>query len=258
MVTVIMAYQNRLYLTNVVASFVKIAEKIVPRVDDEDDPPRELPKAWIGVATQPVPASLADHLGSAGEGGFRITRVYPETEAERAGLTVGDVILAVDGEQLGAAGLQDAALLARRVRRLDIGEVAALRVLRGEEILEVPVTLERTRLSREEARRHDDGDFEISVRELTFFDRDENRWQPDMRGVLIENVDPGGWAGLGGLRPGDLVLRVHDLEVRGLKSFRRALKEVKREQPSRVVVVVLRGVKTRFQYLEPDWTPAED
>ncbi|MCP3957631.1 MAG: PDZ domain-containing protein [bacterium] len=231
---------------------------LAPRVDDEDDPPRELPKAWIGVATQPVPPRLAEHLAPAGEGGFRITRVYPETEASRTGLQVGDVILAVDGETLNAAGLQDSALLARRVRRLDIGDVATLRVLRGEESLELPVMLERTRLSREEARRHDDGDFEISVRELTFFDRDENRWQPDMRGVLVENVDPGGWAGLGGLRPGDLVLRIHDIEVRGLKSFRQALKEVKREQPSRVVVVVLRSVKTRFQYLEPDWTPAED
>ena len=48
------------------------------------------------------------------------------------------------------------------------------------------------------------------------------------------------------------------MPIRGLKSFRGALKEIKRQQPDRVVVVVLRGVKTHFQYLEPDWTPAED
>ena len=120
------------------------------------------------------------------------------------------------------------------------------------------MVLERTRLTREEARRHDDSEFELSVRELTFFDRDENRWDSEVRGVLVENVDPGGWAGLGGLRPSDLVLRVNDVPIRGLESFRRALKEVKREQPSRVVMVVLRGVKTHFQYLEPDWTPAEN
>ncbi len=231
---------------------------LVPRVDDEDDPPRELPKAWIGVATQPVLPRLAEHLGLEYGGGFRITRVYPGSEAARAGLLVGDVILAVDGEKLRPEGLQDSALLARRVRGLDIDATAALTVLRDAETFEVPLVLERTRLTKEEARRHDDGDFEISVRELTFFDRDENRWDSEVRGVLVENVDPGGWAGLGGLRANDLVLRMQGMPIRGLKSFRGALKEIKSERPDRVVVVVLRGVKTHYQYLEPEWTPAAD
>ncbi|MEM7584577.1 MAG: trypsin-like peptidase domain-containing protein [Acidobacteriota bacterium] len=230
---------------------------VSPREDDEDDPPRELPKAWIGVATQPVVPRLAEHLGLE-RGGFRITRVYPETEAAAAGLEVGDVILAVDDEALVVAGRQDAALLARRVRSLEIDGVTDLTVLRSGQTLEIPVRLERTRLAKDEARRHADSDFEMSVRELTFFDRDENRWDSDVRGVLIENVDPGGWAGLGGLRPNDLVLRINDEPIRGLKSFRRVLKEIKREQPSRVVIVVLRGVKTHFQYLEPEWTPTSD
>ena len=230
---------------------------LVPRVDDEDDPPRELPKAWIGVATQPVLPRLAEHLGLE-HGGFRITRIYPGSEAERADLAVGDVILALGDETLRPEGAQDSALLARRVRSLDIDSTVELTVLRGRESRSVPVKLERTRLTKEEARRHDDGDFELSVRELTFFDRDENRWDARVRGVLIENVDPGGWAGLGGLRASDLVLSMQGMPIRGLKSFRGALKDIKQEQPDRVVVVVLRGVKTHFQYLEPDWTPAED
>ncbi len=229
-----------------------------PRVDEEDDPPRELPKAWVGVATQPVIPRLAEHLGLESGVGFRVTRVYPGSRAASAGLIVGDVILAVDGELLRPRGLQDSALLARRVRGLNIDDTATLRVRRDGETFEVQVVLERTRLTKEEARRHDDGDFEISVRELTFFDRDENRWDSEMRGVLVENVDPGGWAGLGGLRASDLVLRIQGQPIRGLKSFRQALKEIKHRQPERVVVVVLRGVKTHFQYLEPDWTPAKN
>ena len=229
---------------------------LTPRIDDEDDPPRELPKAWIGVATQPVVPRLAELLGFDRARGFRITRVYPDSEAARAGLEVGDIILAVDGEALAPAGLQDAALLARRVRSLEIDDTAMLSVLRGSETIELPVVLERTRLTKDEARRHNDNDFEVSVRELTFFDRDENRWGPETRGVLVENVDPGGWAGLGGLRPNDLVLRINDLPIRGLKTFRKALKDIKLQQPTKVMVVVLRGVKTHFQYLEPDWAPS--
>lgn len=228
-----------------------------PRIDAEDEPPRELPKAWVGVATQPLLPRLAAELGLGEVSGFRVTRVYADTEAEQAGLEVGDVVLAVDGEALRPRGLQDAALLNRRIRALGIGDTVTLEVARGTERLELAVPLERTRLSKEEARRHDDGDFEISVRELTFFDRDEQRWNPEVRGVLIENVDPGGWAGLGGLRAGDLVLRVDGEAIRGLRSFRQAMAGVKQAQPERVVVVILRGVRTRFQYLEPDWKPSE-
>ena len=39
------------------------------------------------------------------------------------------------------------------------------------------------------------------------------------------------------------------------------MKEMKAAQPDRVVFVVLRGVRTHFQYVEPDWNPvakAED
>jgi len=228
-----------------------------PRIDDADEPPRELPKAWIGVATQPLLPRLASELGLGDLSGFRVTRVYAGTEAEKAGLEVGDVVLALDGQTLRPRGLQDAALMNRAIRGLEIGDVATLDLARGDRRLEVPVPLERTRLSKEEARRHDDNDFEISVRELTFFDRDEQRWAPEVRGVLIENVDPGGWAGLGGLRAGDLVLRIDGEPVRSLRSFRQAMAEVKKQQPERVVVVILRGVRTHFQYLEPDWTPTE-
>ncbi|MEM7352885.1 MAG: PDZ domain-containing protein [Acidobacteriota bacterium] len=229
---------------------------LTPRIDHEDDPPRELPKAWIGVATQPVVPRLAELLDLEPGGGFRVTRVYPESEAAKSGLGVGDVILALNGEALRPTGLQDSALLARRVRDFEIEDTVTLSVQRNGTVLELPVVLERTRLTREEARRHNDSDFEVSVRELTFFDRDENRWDSAVRGVLVENVDPGGWAGLGGLRPSDLVLRINDQPIRGLKSFRRVLKAIKLEQPEKVVVVVLRGVKTHFQYLEPEWTPA--
>lgn len=228
-----------------------------PRDDDQHDPPRELPKAWIGVATQPVLPDLAAQLGLGVERGFRITRVYPNTAAAQSELTVGDIVVAVNGEEVMPSGMQDIGLLNRKVRSLDIGDQANLTVLRDSGKLDVAVELERTRIAPDEARRHRDSDFELAVRELTFFDRDENRWDQDVNGVLVEQVESAGWAGLGGVRAFDLVLRINDRAIRGLKSFREALQEIKREQPEKVVMVVLRGVKTHFQYLEPEWTPTD-
>lgn len=226
-----------------------------PRKGDEEDPPRELPRAWVGVATQPVLAELSEQLGLGGQRGFRITRVYAGSEALKAGLQVGDIILALDGEKVEPNALEDGALLSRQVRSRSIGDVVRLSVRRGDQALELPLTLERTRLTKEEARRHTDLDFELSVRELTFFDRDENRWPDDLQGVVVENVDGVGWAGLGGLRPGDLIVEIADENVTSLAAFRKIMKKISADKPDSVEVLVRRGTRLFFHRLEPDWAP---
>lgn len=229
-----------------------------PKPDKEDDPPRELPKAWIGVATQPLLPKLAERLGDKSLVGFRITRVYPHTTAAEAGLQAGDIIRAVNDTPVVPQRLEDAGLLNRVIRKLSIDETAKLSVVRDGTTKEIEVKLERSRIGPDEARKEIERDFEMTVRELTFFDRDERRWGPEVEGVLIAGVEPAGWAGLGGLAPGDLIQRIDDKPVTDLKSFRAAMKDVAQRKPERVVFVVLRGISTNFQFVEPEWNPTVD
>ena len=228
---------------------------IEPREDKDEDPPREVAKAWIGVATQPVVKELAEKLGYPKKTGFRVTRVYPRTMAAESDLKVGDIIVALNDTLLEPKGNQDSGLFEREVKKLDIGDNAVLTVLRDKKELEIKLELERTRLTSQEARSDRNRDFEISVRELTFFDRDENRWDEDVRGVIVKSVEPAGWAGLGGLNPGDLIQRIGDKEVKGIQTYRKIMEAIAKEQPERVVFVVLRGARTQFLYVEPDWKP---
>lgn len=223
--------------------------------DRDPDPPREVPKAWIGIATQPIVPKLARQLGGDDQLGFRVTRVYAGTTAADADLAVGDVVVALNGERLAPNGMQDAGLFARRLRRLDIDEPATLTVLRDGQTHDVVVITERTRMTPAEARRERNDDFGMTVRELTFFDRDEQRWSADVAGVLIENVEPAGWAGLGGLRSGDLVQKIDGKPIRSLSAFRELMAEIAKRQPERVVFVVLRGPRSRYEFVEPEWSP---
>ncbi|MHC4235507.1 MAG: hypothetical protein ACYSUQ_10365, partial [Planctomycetota bacterium] len=54
---------------------------------------------------------------------------------------------------------------------------------------------------------------------------------------------------------GDLIQKIGQYEIQGLKSYRQAMEAITEAQPERVVFVLLRGVRTRFQYIEPDWNP---
>jgi len=229
---------------------------VKPKLDENDDPPRDVRKAWIGIATQPIVKKLAKKLGHPDQPGWRITRVYPRSIAAGSDLKVGDVVVGLNGEALRLKGVQDAGLLSRKIKKLEIGDEATITVLRNGDTREVTVLLEKSHYSSTEARRVENREFELTVRNVTFFDRDANQWEPDVKGVLIVSVESGGWAGLGGLRPGDLIQRVDDTVIRGRKGFRKALEKVAEDKPERVVFVVLRGIQTRFQFVEPEWKVA--
>jgi serine protease Do len=226
-----------------------------PRPKPTEDPTPEVPKAWIGVAVQPVLRELAKSLAIEGTTGFRVTRVYPRTLAAGSDLRVGDVITAVNDEKLAPRTLQDSGLFARRVRQMKIDDSATLTVLREGKSVAVPVKLERTRLGPDEARKDDNKDFELSVRELTFFDRDDANLDESVQGVLVTNVEPAGWAGQGGLGEGDIVQTIDGASVADVPAFRRVMADIARRQPERVVFVVLRGTSTSFKFVEPEWKP---
>ena len=89
------------------------------------------PRLGIGVLPVEVPSSLH---GEAGVSGLVIAAVKPGGVADRAGLLVGDVLLAIAGEPLEGAGT----LLEALARA---GDAVELRIMRGGRIEVMNVSL---------------------------------------------------------------------------------------------------------------------
>ena len=224
-----------------------------PKPDDRPDPVPELPKAWIGVATQPVIPNLARKLGGDEARGFRVMRVYSGTQAARAGLKVGDIITRINDTKLAPRALQEAGMFTREVKKLSIDEPAKLTVLRDGKPEDVSLTLERTRLEPGEVPRVRNTDFELVVRDITFFDRQDEKWGDEVKGVVVDSAEGAGWAGLAGVRPGDLIQKIGPYEVPDAAAYKVAMERIAKDQPTRVVFVVYRGVRTFFRFVEPEW-----
>lgn len=220
---------------------------------DPADPPRDLPKAWLGIDTQPIVPELAKHLD--GQVGFRVTRIYPGTTAAETDLVVGDIIVAIDDLATAPTAIEQSGLFGRAVRQMSIGAEVTLHTRRGGDALEIPVTLERGRTRPEEAKRVRNRDFGLVARAITFFDRIDRRLDEDTKGVIVESVEDGGWASAGGLYYGDLLVGIDDHEVRSTASFTEAMEAVIEAQPERVVFKVRRGNRTSFKFVEPEWSP---
>lgn len=228
---------------------------IKPRPDKKEDPPREIPKAWIGVATQPVLRDLAKQLGHDGQLGFRVTRVYPNTVAASSGLKAGDVIVSLNGEDLKPRTMQEAGMFNRKVRQLKSGESAKLGVLREGKKEEVSLQLERTKIGPDEALRDENKDFDLTVRELTFFDRDDYRWDESVTGVLVDAAEMTGWAGEAGVQPGDLIQGINGTLITDIPTYRKVMAEIAKTQQERVSFFVLRYNRTYFFFAEAEWKP---
>ena len=63
---------------------------------------------------------------------------------------------------------------------------------------------------------------------------------------------------MGGVRSEDLIQRIDDVTITDLDTYRKVMEKITKDQSKRVIFVVLRGVRTHFQYLEPDWKPIAD
>jgi serine protease Do len=181
--------------------------------------------------------------------GALVTRVYPGEPGAAADLRVGDVVVAFDDEPVAASRGQDADPLAALARQRRIGSVVPLRVWRdgGERTLEV--TLAAAPPSARDAQRYRDALFEFTARDLVLYDDEP------AGGVKVDEVTEGGWAALARLRPGDVVLSVDGTATGDVAALERAMAAVAGARPDRVVLLVRRGVATRFLDVRPAWTP---
>jgi serine protease Do len=217
----------------------------------------ELPKAWLGVQTQVITPELARALGEEGRKGFRVTEVYPWTEAAKAGVAVGDLIVGLNEERFDASRIQDTDDLVRSVEEQPIDAAAELVVLRDGVEKRLPIRLEARPAESDESRRFRQEEFEFTVRELTFLDRVERRWPRETTGVLVFEVTSGGWAHMAGLRLGDLIVSIDGAAVPDVATFEKLLRGVVDGKREVVRVFLRRESATHFVFLEPEWSEGE-
>ena len=224
-------------------------------VERKEQPKRggELAKPWLGVLTQVLTPDVAEALGLEKVRGFRITQVFAGTEAQKAGLQVGDLVTTLAGKPLKASRPQDAELLTRLIERMTIGESAAFGVLRDGSETTIDVVLEETPQTANEVKGAKDELLEIKVRNIAFGDRVEKQWTQEQRGVVVVEVTGGGWANLAGLRAGDLLLSMDGSETPDVATFEKVQARVGENRPALIVLFVRRGYRTKFLFVEPEY-----
>lgn len=235
-------HDSRNYLTVV---------KIGP--EPEPDKPGLARKAWLGVETQVISSDLAEALGIAGTKGVRITTVHPESNAEKAGLKTGDLILKLDGTVIAASRPEDSDVFPSAIRQYKIGSEATLLIRRDKEELPLTVKLEVAPSATSELDTHECEPLEFMARDISQNDRLSDDLPADFKGVIISNVKNSGWASLGGLVSGDILISIDGQPTDSIETLKTQLETLEQEKRSPFVFFVKRGLVTRYIELEPSW-----
>lgn len=207
-------------------------------------------RAYLGVLIQDVDASLAKALGMKSPEGAMVNEVHSGTPAEKSGIKEGDVIIRVDD-----IAIRDNSHLRNVISSSRPGDQRKIKVIRDGKEKTITVKLGELPPIETLADRDDDQDKESTVQSRTGFSvadldsREAQRFDLQAEdGVLVTRIDPRSKAARGGIRPGDVVVRIDDNKIRNLRDYRQALKGYK--QGDNVLLRVVRGEVSLYVGLE--------
>ena len=194
-------------------------------------------RAWLGVFIQEVTQEIAEKFGLSQPRGALVADISPNSPAERAEISRGDIILKVDGQETNTISE-----LQRVVRSHRPGDRVTVEIWREKKTMVVEVVLGE--LQEEGSMTPSWGvTLGVEVREIT----------PDLvtqyalkrtSGVVIVGIESGGAADRAGLRPGDVIVECNRNGITSLRDWEQALSRI---QPGESVLLLIdRGGRTYF------------
>ena len=187
-------------------------------------------RGWLGVGIQLLSPELAESFGVKGERGVLINRVVPESPAAQGGLRGGDIVISFGGTRV--SGVKE---FQKMVAGVSPGNEVALEILRAGKRMAVTVRLAELEgpAARAAPRNYPLDAWGLHVEALP---GEVARALGLKGGVEIRSMDPAGPAGSGGVREGDILLRINRDPVGGVDSYRKLLARLPRGQMVSVLI----------------------
>ena len=191
----------------------------------------------IGIGISDVTPENAKFFDDTNASGAVVTQVDADSPGGKAGLQTGDVITEINGQKVADSGE-----LQVIVGQTKPGTKVELTVLREGKTMKVPVTLEDLgNRSAESGSRSGEGQqgkarWGVGLGNLTPELRDQIQAPREIKGAVIEQVQPGSPADNAGLQQGDIILEVNRHKVQSASEVQQALSSVPQGEDALLLV----------------------
>ena len=185
----------------------------------------EVARGWLGVSIQDIDSGMAEKLGLDKPIGALISGIFDDTPAAEFGLQRGDVIVAINNQEIKNTNHLRAAIAMYKPTT-----TVSISILRDGQTQDVSVTLGERSAQALRPVKDSEGHAELlwkglSIQNLTA-DLAEKLGHTSDKGVLIAGVAPGSAAAKVGLRKGDLILEVEKQPIHSVAEFKSAVDQV--------------------------------
>jgi serine protease Do len=215
-----------------------ISGDVVQKVVDQLKSGGVVERGWLGVEIQPVSQDIADSLGLKTASGALVAKENKEAPAAQAGVKVGDVVTAVNGETVS-----DSRDLARRIADLGPKKSVELTIWRNGAPQKISVTLgsmpnDKEAMNDLGTSKPDAGVASVAKLGLTL--------EGGHDGVTITDVDPNSAAADRGLQQGDVILEASGRAVARPAEVAQAFEAARADGKKSVLLRVKSGDNVRF------------
>jgi serine protease Do len=190
-------------------------------------------RGFLGVQVGVLDDKMARQFKLPDTSGALVNDVTPDSPADKAGIKVGDVIRKLDGQKV-----EGSAELTAAITSMNPGTTATLEVFRDGKPLTIKVTLgERPSnlTARGGMKAPSEGTLAgISVQNLTPDIREQLGAPPNVKGVVISEINPNSPAAQAGLQPGVIIQSINRQAVNSVSDFNRLAAGAKGEVLLRV------------------------
>jgi len=222
---------------------INMAKELLPQLKEG-----KIVRGWLGIAIQSVTPELQKFFGLKERQGVIVVQVLPDSPAEAAGIEQGDVILTLNGKPI-----EDANSFSLHVSEIKPGNQADLGILRNGKRITKTVTVgempeEVGKPSRFKVQ-EEKGRYGFTVQNLTGQLAESLGLGPNVTGVVVTEVQPGGAADNSGLQVGDVIQAVNRQPVTTVSDFRNVIKSQPKGRP--LLLLIRRGENSFYIVIEP-------
>jgi Do/DeqQ family serine protease len=206
-------------------------------------------RAQLGVTVQPLTSDMAASLGLPQTRGAIVSAVEPGSAADHAGVKRGDVIVSFNGQQITEYNA-----LRNRVAETKPGTNATLGIMRdgSEKTLTVKLDEAANRNARNSSGNvpgsADQTALGVAVAPLTPEAAARAGIKGEVKGLLVQNVEPDSRAADAGIQPGDVIVEANRKSVASVDELRAAMRSTA-DRP--VLLLVNREGRDLFVTVRP-------
>jgi len=203
-------------------------------------------RGFLGVTLQPLDRELADYFGVPDVTGAVVNNVLKNSPADKAGLSVGDILHRFDGKTIEAEKEEDLGSFQRQIASFSPGDEVEIELLRAGKPLTLSLEL-ATQPTTDPA--EEETDLGFHVQESTPRSARDRRLATD-RGAFVFFVATGWPAREAGVRVGDVIERIEQTPIEHIGDFLEAMEGVRNQQ--RLLITARRHEDTMFLPVKRD------